>query len=307
MGVPRDTGWGDGQERNWCVGFLCFHAKLAAAFVLLAGIAFSQEVQTGDQNGAQHPVPYQNMTPEQRAAATRTFLGLGAEPDKAAAQRGAPLFQQNCAFCHGPQARGATGASLITSDVVLGDDHGEHLLPFLKRGLPEKGMPSFATMSDGELKDVAEFVHLQVEEVANRGAYQVLNILVGNAEKGQAYVAAQCTSCHTAETFAHIGSKFRSPQQLQRNWIWPANSADNSLSPTATVKMANGQTISGRVAQVSDFRITLVDREGKTRVIDRDAGVSVQIKDPLAPHQELMMTLSNDDMHNVTAYLNSLK
>jgi mono/diheme cytochrome c family protein len=284
-----------------------FHANLATAFLVLAGIAFGQEVQTGDQNGVQHPVPYQNMTPEQRAAATRTFLGLGPEPDKAAAERGAPLFQQNCAFCHGPQARGATGSSLITSDVVLGDDHGEHLLPFLKKGLPEKGMPAFATMSDGELKDIAEFVHLRVEEVANRGAYRVLNILVGNAEKGQAYVAAHCTSCHKAETFAHIGSKFRSPQQLQRNWIWPANPANNALSPTASVKTADGLAIAGRVTQISDFRITLIDREGKTRLIDRGPGVEMQIKDPLAPHQELIMTLTNDDTHNVTAYLNSLK
>src|SRR6202167_2852677 len=192
----------------------------AGGLALLAAIAISQETQNaappGNAPAAGGARAGSNATPEQRAAAPRVFLGLGAEPDRAAAARGAPLFQQNCAFCHGPQARGATGASLITSDVVLGDDHGEHLLPFLKRGLPEKGMPSFATMSDGELKDVAEFVHLQVEEVANRGAYQVLNILVGNAEKGQAYVAAQCTSCHTAETFAHIGSKFRSPQQLQR-------------------------------------------------------------------------------------------
>jgi cytochrome c oxidase cbb3-type subunit III len=282
-------------------------ANLAVTFLALAAIAFGQEVQNGDQNGAQHPVPYQNLTPEQRAAATRTFLGLGPAPDKTAAQRGAPLFQQNCAFCHGPQARGATGSSLITSDVVLGDDHGEHLLPFLKKGLPEKGMPAFATMSDGELKDIAEFVHLQVEDVANRGAYHVLNILVGNAEKGQAYVATHCMSCHKAETFAHIGTKFRSPQQLQRNWIWPANPADSSLSPTATVKTPDGQTIAGRVTQVSDFRITLVDREGKARVINREHGVEVQIKDPLAPHQELIMTLTNDDLHNITAYLNSLK
>jgi mono/diheme cytochrome c family protein len=283
---------------------------LAAAFVVLEGVSIGQEVQTGDQNGAQQQVPYQNMTPEQRAAATRTFLGLGPEPDKAAAARGAPLFQRNCAFCHGPQARGATGSSLITSDLVLGDDHGEHLAPFLKRGLPEKGMPAFATMSDGELKDIAEFVHLQVEEVANRGAYHVLNILVGNAGAGQAYVAAHCMSCHTPGTFAHIGTKFRSPEQLQRGWIWPSRaigSGDNSLAIAATVVTPGGGTVTGRVAQVSDFRITLVDRAGQTRVIDLKPGVEVQMKDPLAAHQEMIMTLANDDMHNVTAYLNSLK
>jgi cytochrome c oxidase cbb3-type subunit III len=288
----------------------------AGGFALLATIAISQATQDAAPpknppaaNAAPAPGGRAgfNGTPEQRAAATRVFLGLGAEPDKAAAARGAPLFQQNCGFCHGPQARGAEGPNLITSDVVLGDDHGEHLVPFLKKGRPEKGMPSFASVADDQLKDIAEFLHLQVEEVANRGTYHVLNILVGDAARGQAYVSANCMSCHTADTFAHIASKFRSPDLLQRSWVWPARPTDNSLAITATVKTADGGTISGRVTQVSDFRVTLVDSDGQTHVIDRVPGVDVQMKDPLAPHQAMIMTLKNDDMHNVTAYLETLK
>jgi cytochrome c oxidase cbb3-type subunit 3 len=284
-----------------------FRALLASGLLVLARIAIAQEVQTGDQNAQQQQVTYQNMTPEQRAAATRAFLGLGAVPDKVSAVRGSPLYQQNCAFCHGPQARGATGPNLITSDEVLGDDHGEHLVPFLEKGRPDKGMPAYATMSDTQLKDIAEFVHLQVEDVANRGAYRVLNILVGNSDKGQAYVAARCMSCHTTETFTHIGSRFRSPEQLQRGWIWPANPGNTALAITATVKTPDGGTIAGRVTQVSDFRITLVDSAGQSHSIDRTRGVQVQMNDPLAPHQEMILTLANDDMHNVTAYLETLK
>jgi mono/diheme cytochrome c family protein len=287
-----------------------FPALLAAFLVLCAGIAGSQETQTGAQEGAQSQTTYQAMTPEQRAAATRAFLGLGPEPDRAAAARGTPLFQQNCAFCHGPQARGATGSSLITSDEVLGDDHGEHLVAFLKKGRPEKGMPAFATMSDDQLTEIAEFLHLQVEEVANRGTYQVLNILVGNASRGQAYVTEHCMSCHAAETFAHIGSRFRSPEQLQRGWIWPArphDSGDNAKAIVATVKTLKGNTIAGCVTQVSDFRITLVDRTGETHRIEREPGVTVEIRDPLAEHQQMIMRLTNDDMHNVTAYLETQK
>jgi mono/diheme cytochrome c family protein len=242
------------------------------------------------------------MTPEERAAAMRSFLGLGAEPDKVAAQRGAPLYDQNCAFCHGRAAHGATGPSLITSEVVLADDHGEHLLPFLKKGIPEKGMPGFTGMSDQQLTDIAELLHLQVEDVANRGAYQVLNILVGNPAKGKAFVEDHCMSCHTAGTFDHIASKFHSPEQLQRNWVWPAHEGQMK----ATVRTSSG-TISGKVTQVSDFRITLMDSAGKARVIDRIPGVTVQIDDPFIPHQEMVMTLANDDMHNVTAYLETLK
>jgi cytochrome c oxidase cbb3-type subunit III len=280
---------------------------VVAGTVNIAIFAASQQAQTGGQEGVQPQTTYQNMTPEQRAAATRAFLGLGAEPDKAAAARGAPIYQQNCAFCHGPKARGATGPSLITSDQVLGDDHGEHLLPFLKKGRPDKGMPAFASMPDDQLKDVAEFLHLEVEDVANRGAYRVLDILVGNAARGQSYVESHCMSCHTAETFAHIAGRFRSPEQLQRGWIWPSHAGDTARAPTAIVKTADGATVAGRVTQVSDFRITLVDSSGQTHMIDRGPGVEVEMKDPLAWHQAMIMTLTNDDMHNVTAYLETLK
>jgi cytochrome c oxidase cbb3-type subunit 3 len=246
-------------------------------------------------------------TPEQRGASTRAFLGLGAAPDKAKAALGAPIFQKSCAFCHGPQARGAEGPNLIVSDVVLGDDHGEHLAPFLKVGRPEKGMPAFTSMTDDELIDIAEFLHQQVEDVANRGNYQIQNILVGDADKGKSYVAANCMSCHNEAAFEHIATRFRTADQLQRGWVWPNRPADNSLAITATVKSHDDTTVTGRVTQISDFRITLIDSAGKTHVIDRGDGVDVQMKDPLAAHQAMIQTLKNFDMHNVTAYLESLK
>jgi cytochrome c oxidase cbb3-type subunit 3 len=249
--------------------------------------------------------PNQNA-PDQRAAATRAFLGLGTPPDKVAAGRAAPVYQQNCAFCHGPQARGATAPSLVTSDLVLGDDHGEHLAPFLKSGRPEKGMPAFSQLTDQQRTDLAEFLHQQVEDVANRGAYRLQNIVVGDAAKGKTYVTAHCMSCHSSATFAHIAGKFRTADQLQRGWVWP-RPADNTLAITATVKSADGAVLSGRVTQVSDFRITLISSDGQTHILDRVPGVDVALKDPLAPHQAIADTLANDDMHNVTAYLESLK
>lgn len=274
---------------------------LTCAVLLMVSVASGQQKQTGGQEGVQQE-HYQNMTPTERANATRAFLGLGAVPDKAAASRGAPLFKQNCGFCHGQSARGATGPSLLTSDMVLADDHGEHLSPFLKKGRPEKGMPAFESMTDRQLTDVAEFLHQQVEDVANRGSYHVLNILVGNREKGKAYVEGHCMSCHTAETFAHIASRFRSPEQLQRNWIWPARSNTSTATLTAA-----GRTISGRVTQIDDFRVTVLDASGETHTIDRSPSVDIQLQDTLAAHGKIVGTLANDDMHDVTAYLETLK
>jgi cytochrome c oxidase cbb3-type subunit III len=279
---------------------------LAASLALFAIAAMGQEMPAADGSASKTAAPNQNPA-DQRAAATRAFLGLGTPPDKVAAGRAAPVYQQNCAFCHGPQARGATAPSLVTSDLVLGDDHGEHLAPFLKAGRPEKGMPAFSQLTDQQRTDLAEFLHLQIEDIANRGAYHLQNIVVGDAAKGQAYVTTHCMSCHSSTAFAHIAGKFRSADQLQRGWVWPSRPADNTLAITATVKSADGTVLSGRVTQLSDFRITLIGADGQTHRIDRAPGVDVEIKDPLAPHQAIADALTNDDMHNVTAYLESLK
>ena len=268
----------------------------AGSLAILAVAALSQDAPTTGRGGG---------TPQQRAEATRTFLGLGPEPDKVKAALGAPLFQQNCAFCHGAQARGATGPSLITSDVVLDDNHGENLIPFLKKGRPEKAMPSFASVPDDQLADISEFIHLQVEDVANRGTYQIKNILVGNAADGQAYVAAHCSSCHSPGAFDHIAAKFRSPDLLQRGWVWPTG--DDRFAITANVKMPSGETIAGKVTQVSDFHITIVDGSGQTHSVDREPGVAVELHDPLKDHLDIVATLKNQDLHNVTAYLETLK
>src|SRR5581483_3538484 len=49
------------------------------------------------------------------AAGTREFLGLGPAPDAAAAKKGEPLYKQNCATCHGENARGSQGPNLVRS------------------------------------------------------------------------------------------------------------------------------------------------------------------------------------------------
>jgi hypothetical protein len=61
------------------------------------------------------------------------------------------------------------------------------------------------------------------------------------------------------------------------------------------------------VTQISDFLITLLDADGRKHAIEREPGVEVEIKDPLTPHQQMILTLTNDYMHNVTAWLETLK
>jgi mono/diheme cytochrome c family protein len=235
----------------------------------------------------------------------REFLGLGPPPDTAAAKRGAPIFNSNCAFCHGPLGRGAEGPSLIYSELVLKDEHGSLMAEFLKAGRPDKGMPAFATLSEEQRKDIAEFLHQQVEDVANRGTYQVKNIVLGDPEKGASYVAAHCLSCHSlAGDLKGLGEKWR-PVDLQRYWIMPPRTGD-SRAVTATVRTSQ-RTWQGRVEQIDDFRIVLIEDSGQPVVINRDAGVAVELQDPLAPHVAMVGNLTDPDMINVTAYLETLK
>ena len=250
---------------------------------------------------AQAPAP---AGPPRGAEAVREFLGLGPAPDPAAAKRGAPIFAANCAFCHGPQARGAEGPSLIYSELVLKDAHGSTVAEFLNAGRPEKGMPSFATLSDEQRKDVAEFLHQQVEDVANRGTYEIKNIVLGNPRKGASYVASHCLSCHSVTgDLKGLGAKWR-PADLQRYWIMPPRTPARAL--TATVRSSQ-HTWEGHLQQIDDFRVSLVDKSGQLVVVERNADVTVELHDPLAPHVAMIGNLKDPDMINVTAYLESLK
>jgi cytochrome c oxidase cbb3-type subunit III len=255
-------------------------------------------------SGARPPLS-DAATGPRSAQGVREFLGLGPAPDVEAAKRGAPVFAANCAFCHGPLARGAEGPSLIYSELVLEDQHGAAIGEFLKGGRPEKGMPAFATLSDEQRKDVAEFLHQQIEDVANRGTFQVKNMVLGDPTQGAGYVTAHCLNCHSLDRdLRGLAAKWR-PVDLQRYWIMPPRT-DGNRAITAIVRSPRGRW-QGRVQQIDDFRIVLGGDSGPPVVIARDAGVDVELHDPLAPHVAMIGNLTDADMINVTAYLETLK
>ena len=241
------------------------------------------------------------------AEALRAFLGLGVAPDAIAAGRGQPIFAQNCAACHGPDARGGMGPNLLYSGQVLDDDHGEKLSAFLKVGRPEKGMPPFASLGDRDLIDIAEFLHLQVENYANRGTYQNNNnILAGDAAKGAAYFRKNCVACHAATgDLKGIAARYR-PLDLQRAMIFPPREDHPARAIRATVTTSAG-AVEGRVTKVDDFTIVLVDAQGTVHAFRRDDGVRVALHDPLEWHQRFSYRLKDKDMTDLVTYLGSLK
>lgn len=242
------------------------------------------------------------------AAGTREFLGLGRQPDAAVAARGETLYAAACAFCHGADARGAGAPSLLRSELVLHDDRGELIGPVLRNGRPDKGMAPMPGVTADQIAGIAEYLHLLVERAANRGLYSTIfsnDILTGDSKAGGAFFAANCSSCHSPTgDLAHVGSKYP-PMNLQNRWLWPSGGRGRG-GTQATVTLRSGERVSGTVRRLDDFDVSIVDAAGAYHAWPRDR-VTVDVADPLRGHRELLAKYTDADVHNVTAYLATLK
>jgi cytochrome c oxidase cbb3-type subunit III len=244
--------------------------------------------------------------------------------DQAAVERGQQLFVAQCGFCHGSNATGGqSGPDLIRSVLVMNDEDGKQLGEFLKVGRPDKGMPKFE-MSQEQNKDIAAFLHQRIAAVVDRGAYKVLNILVGDAKAGEAFFngAGKCNTCHSpTDDFKGIGAKY-DPVTLQDRIVMPRgrggfgggprrgapNGKALSSFPTVTVTLPSGKSFSGQPLLVTDFDVVLRDDSGTIRSFTRDGDTpKVEIKDPLQAHVDMLVVWKDSDLHNMTAYLVTLK
>jgi cytochrome c oxidase cbb3-type subunit 3 len=240
---------------------------------------------------------------------TREFLGLGPAPDAVAAGRGEKLYAPNCAFCHGEKARGAAGPNLVRSALVLHDEKGELIGPAVAGGFPDKGMPAFPNLAEGQLRDIAQYLHLQVELVANRGTYKRLNVVTGDAKAGEAYFngAGGCNGCHSVTgDLAHIGGRYQ-PEQLQTRFVWPGGGRGAAArGQKVTVTLPSGESITGVLKAQDDVNVSMYDETGNYRSWPRE-GLQIEMDDRLAAHRQLLAKYSDADMHNLTAYLTRLK
>lgn len=247
-----------------------------------------------------------NLEPPTRKSSNRdshVFLGLGAVPDAAAAKRGEPLYAQNCAACHGADARGAQAPNLVRSIVVLHDEKGEEIGQVIKNGRPQ-GMPAFANLTEAQRYDIAEYLHQQVELAANRGLYKHSDTMTsGDAAKGKVFFAANCASCHSVTgDLAKVGAKYPQPSAMLARIGWPASHEPRQ----ATVTVSDGSKIRGTLVHYDDFETTLKTATGSIATWPTDS-VTVEIPDKLAGHRALLPKYSDDDLHNLTRYLLTLK
>src|SRR2546425_11308976 len=223
-----------------------------------------------------------------------------------AVERGHKQFEQSCGFCHGPDATGARGPDLVRSPLVAHDVKGDKIGEVIRLGRPDKGMPAMP-VTDQQVLDIAAYLHARAAEALNSAGipsmYPMEKLLTGDPEAGKAYFngAGGCNTCHSPTgDLATIATKY-SPIDLEARMLYPRGK--NSI---AVVTLPSGEQVKGPLAHADDFVIALRDDSGWYRSFLRDR-VKVELQDPLTRHRELLDKLRQADVHNLFAYLESLK
>jgi cytochrome c oxidase cbb3-type subunit III len=254
--------------------------------------------------------------------ATAQQQALTPVTDQAAVERGKALLVEQCGFCHGANARGGSGGPDLTRSVIVQEDEaGKQLGAFLRVGRPDRGMPKF-DLPDPQMADLAAFLHSAIYLNANRRLYKILDIVVGDPKAGQAYFngAGRCNSCHSPTgDLKGVGAKYE-PTALQGRLLVPRGRPGGSgppsgplyTEPTAikvTVTLPSGESASGGLVRLTDFDVILYDTAaGRVRSFLRNGDVpKVVVTDPLQAHVDHLQKWTDSDMHNMTAYLASLK
>ena len=237
--------------------------------------------------------------------------------DPAAIERGKAVYGVQCAFCHGSDARGGEGGpNLLRSELVLNDQKGELIAPVVQNGRPDAGMPKFP-LTNPQIADIAAFVHSFRVGGYDASRNRPPTILVGDAKAGQAYFQTKCASCHSVTgDLKGIGARFDDPKLLQNFYLMPGGGrggrgggAPSNIPPTTvTVTAAGGQKIEGTLNRIDDFIVTLTQADGTQRTVRRDGETpKVEIHDPLKPHKDLLPVYTDRNIHDLTAYLVTVK
>lgn len=225
-----------------------------------------------------------------------------------AVARGRAQFAQSCGFCHGASANGGThGPSLIRSAVVRHDEKGELIGAVIRDGRPDKGMPP-VQLNAAQTADVVTFVKSRVAAADIRSANRPVQgsgdkLLTGNAAAGKAFFqgAGGCGKCHSPTgDLAGIGRKY-SMFDLQARFLYP-----RQRSTRVTVTDASGKQYAGSILLLTDYDVAIQDGEGWYHSWPR-AAVKVAVDDPLIAHRRLLEKYTDSGMHDMLAYLETLR
>jgi cytochrome c oxidase cbb3-type subunit 3 len=241
--------------------------------------------------------------------------------DPAQVERGKTLYGISCRGCHGADFRGGDmgGPNLLRSQAALSDRDGEMIIPIIEGSRQSTGMPAIR-MSNEDAKAVSAYVRSVLATIGRQGmppsiGREAPSIVVGNAAEGKAYFETKCAGCHSVTgDLKGIATKIPDPKALQNSWVggvrrvgrFAGSSAADKT--TVAVTLPSGERVEGRLIHIDDFLVTLGKADGTTQSFRRIEDVpKVEVKDPLKAHRDLLAVYTDKNMHDVTAYLVTLK
>ena len=288
----------------------------------------------------QAAAPPQAAAPQQPGAAPQP---AGARPpvprspvvDAAAQERGRALWASHCIDCHGAQARGSdTGPNIIRTKTANYDrsapQAGSVLGPFLAAGHPTQSRKPSASFTDDEVVALANFLRARINDTM-RGSptFTVGDILVGDRKAGEAYFngGGGCATCHTGErSLAGIATRIPAAVDLQQRMLFPntgrgrggrgrpgpaaaggAAAAPDRNAVTVTIAAPGQPPVSGALVEESDFYVTLRPADGIVRTVRRTPATTITRRNPLQAHIDLLDRITDAQIHDVVAYLETLK
>jgi cytochrome c oxidase cbb3-type subunit 3 len=233
--------------------------------------------------------------------------------------RGKTLYGIDCTGCHGADLRGGDlgGPNLLRSQLALSDQEGELILPIIQGSRQSQGMPAIE-MSHADGLAVAAYVRSVVATIGRQGmppsvGQEPPSILVGNARAGQSFFDSKCGACHSPTgDLKGIATRFPDPKVLQNRWVSGGGGRRGASASThivtATITQPSGETVEGRLIRIDDFLVSIALADGSIRTFRRDGDVpKVEVHDPTKAHRDLLSVYTDQQMHDVTAYLVTLK
>jgi cytochrome c oxidase cbb3-type subunit 3 len=209
------------------------------------------------------------------------------------------------------------GPNLLRSPLALTDREGEKIVPVIQNGLRTM-TPIPLPLADA--RAVAAYVRTVMGTIGGQGkppsAQEPPTILVGNAADGKVYFDSKCASCHSATgDLQGIASRISDARMLQNTWVSGGRGGRRGMGGNAnskpvmvTVTPAGGTAVEGKLVRLDDFFVTLLLDDGSQRTFAREgANPKVEVRDPLEGHRALLPQYTDKNMHDVTAYLVTLK
>src|SRR5262245_8207708 len=237
--------------------------------------------------------------------------------DPAAVERGKTAFGEQCASCHRANARGGqgfTGPDLIRSVLVLQDANGQQIGAHVQSAHKPQ-----ISLTPPQIVDIGTFLHREITYAAERTNYQLQYVMAGNAAAGEAYFngAGGCNKCHSPTgDLKGIGARHDGPRLqslIAFGTVGGGRGRGEAPAPSrtarkATITLPSGETFSGVLVRLTDFDVTIRDDSGKPMSWLRNGNTpKIAITDPLQGHLDLLAKYTDADIHNLAAYLATLK